>query len=98
LLNTIGCRTEAEAKGRNVFALRCYDAWSEPIEGIEADGCRFVKTRWWRANVDADVETPQQRRLASVTSHGRWLADEIAQHSDACTKAYSGYVDWESER
>jgi hypothetical protein len=47
LCKAFGVKTHEDLVGKKCFALRCWETWNEPIEGLEAeDGKRFTLTGW----------------------------------------------------
>lgn len=69
-------------KGQECFALRCFEDWGSPIEGLESKktGRRFVLTEWRRRHWGPDViKDPLEQAIASIkgqiASHRRRLIE-----------------------
>jgi hypothetical protein len=82
--------------GKRCFALRCFEEWNSPIEGIEAEsGARFTLTAWRRKffPATADVLTEKTTRLREeIAEHGR----RAEQLRDSLGSLESRYHDWEA--
>jgi len=98
LCRTFGVGRLEELIGREVYALRCWEASSSDIEGLECarTGRRFLLTPWIRRHVP-DAPTPLQKRTQHLMDRHAGLLREVATTMQDLTIALTGYVDWSRE-
>lgn len=60
-----GVRFLHDAKGRECFALRCFDLMHEPIEGFEVDGKRWLRTDFLKRFFRTMPNRLEQRKQSS---------------------------------
>ena len=95
LCETFGVYDLQDIAGKECYALRCWDGWNEPIEGIESvdTGRRFVISVWRKKMgcKDTDpLESKRDRYNRDIENALRRIKETI-QYLKELDK---GYVDW----
>jgi hypothetical protein len=68
LCAVFGVSDHEQLVGRPCVALRCFDTWNSPIEGLEStSGKRFVLTDWRRKHwPEIEILDPLEERIAAM--------------------------------
>jgi len=90
-----GVNDEESLKGKECYALRCFDGYNELIEGLETmDGLRFTRTGWaWRMGFDQ--KSVLDDRKESILSTIESCRKRIAREEQSLRTLEKEYVDWE---
>ena len=97
LCRTFGVSNLDRLVGLECFALRCFSAWNEHIEGLESiDGKRFVHSDWRRKYFPDRAPTPLDDRRKSLLSRADSLANQLKDNARQLAEIDADYVSWES--
>lgn len=82
--------------GQRCYALRCFDDYNTPIEGLENQyGDAFLLTTW-RRQYFPDTESPFETRKAELRQRIESAKQQIARAKVTLAKLPSEYYDWET--
>jgi len=97
LCAAFGVRQLEDLEGKECFALRCFDTWNEPIEGLESveTGRRFLHSVWRRTQFGSGP-TPLEDKIESLESAARSGERRAAEARNALKTVRARYVDWEN--
>ena len=82
-------------RGRSCFVLRCFDRFSETIEGIESEsGRRITRTGWWRQHADPTWPSEIVRRQRSLDRDIARLEAQLSERRQERATLIDNYVEW----
>lgn len=82
--------------GERCYALRCFDDYNTPIEGLENQyGDAFLLTTWRRQHFP-DTKSPFETRKAELRQRIESAKQQIARAKVTLAKLPSEYYDWEA--
>lgn len=97
LCTIFGVSKLEQLKGRNCYALRCFDEWNALIEGLEADGPAgtFLLTKWRRRH-RPETKNPLEEKREALVSRAQDLARQVSENAAAIARLDASYTDWET--
>lgn len=84
-----------DLKGKKCYALRCFDTWNTPIEGLETEnGEIFTITDFRHKHVPGKIVTPLENKKTDLLSTISWATGRIKQAEQDLKEIEKEYVAW----
>lgn len=98
LLDTFGVKNFEDLVGKECYALRNRDGWSEPIEGLESvdTGKRFTVYRF-RKSLGGEVKKPSDEAVERAQARIARLRADLQEAEAELPNIGKDYFDWDQD-